>query len=226
MRGLCTFEVCLLGARATATESKNIKLYLIWAFQIHIIAVFRCYVITYFIVQMRLLKGMCVGGVACFMSMEAISASDAHQDHALLHDIERIVITGSPFAVKIQDTASSVSMLGGEDKVQRDSFSLGATLNHFAGIDSIDTGGQAGKPVIRGLSGNRIRVLNNGIAQDFQQFGVRHPPKFGVRHPPTIDLAIKIAKRLQVDLNLSRSLICSRLVPDQPSNTICSAQGL
>ncbi|WP_411359969.1 TonB-dependent receptor plug domain-containing protein [Pseudidiomarina sp. YC-516-91] len=96
--------------------------------------------------------------------------------HTHHHTVERITVTGSPFAYERSETASAISVVEGNEKAKHESLSLGDTLNHLAGVASISTGGQAGKPVIRGLSGNRIRVLQNGIAQDFQQYGVRHPP--------------------------------------------------
>jgi len=86
-----------------------------------------------------------------------------------------ITITATPFATEAEDAPSSVDVLGGDEKRQAESLSLGATLDDIPGVATIATGGQIGNPVIRGLSGNRIRVLNDGIAQDYQQYGVRHP---------------------------------------------------
>ena len=61
-------------------------------------------------------------------------------------------------------------MLRDADKARRE----GASLDHLPGVSSIGTGNRTGKPVIRGLSGNRISILSNGVAVDHQQFGVRH----------------------------------------------------
>ena len=108
--------------------------------------------------------------------------------HSHHHSIEHIEITGSPFATQRADTASALSVVAGDEKLQHESLSLGESLNHLVGVDSIATGGQAGKPVIRGLSGNRIRVLKDGIAQDFQQFGVRHPPTLSALSADRIDV--------------------------------------
>ncbi|WP_445425639.1 TSUP family transporter [Alishewanella sp. HL-SH06] len=56
------------------------------------------------------------------------------------------------------------------------SLSLGARLEKMAGVSNVATGVQSGKPVLRGLSGDRIRILLDGVPQDHQQYGVRHPP--------------------------------------------------
>jgi iron complex outermembrane receptor protein/hemoglobin/transferrin/lactoferrin receptor protein len=50
------------------------------------------------------------------------------------------------------------------------------SISHMAGVDTVSAGRQAGEPVVRGLTGNRVRVLHDGVPQDFQQFGIRHAP--------------------------------------------------
>lgn len=89
--------------------------------------------------------------------------------------LEKTTVTATPFA----DGAPSplaVDVIGGEDKRRRQNASLGDLLDELPGVSSMATGTQVGKPVIRGLSGNRIRVLSEGLAQDHQQYGVRHQP--------------------------------------------------
>lgn len=56
----------------------------------------------------------------------------------------------------------------------KDSASLGETLSQITGVNSISTGTQAGNVAIRGLSGERIKVLSNGNPTDFQGYGIRH----------------------------------------------------
>ena len=86
-----------------------------------------------------------------------------------------ITITAAPFVSEAQISPSHVDVLEGEEKRRLEQASLGRMLEALPGVSSIETGSQVGNPVIRGLSGNRIRVLNDGIAQDYQQYGVRHP---------------------------------------------------
>jgi iron complex outermembrane receptor protein len=50
-------------------------------------------------------------------------------------------------------------------------------LLQIAGVSSLNTGSTIGKPVIRGLHSNRILVLNNGVRQEGQQWGVEHAPE-------------------------------------------------
>lgn len=86
-----------------------------------------------------------------------------------------ITITATPFATPTEQGPSAVDVLEGDEKQRTETLSLGATLDDLPGVATIATGGQVGNPVIRGLSGNRIRVLADGVAQDYQQYGVRHP---------------------------------------------------
>jgi len=89
---------------------------------------------------------------------------------------DAITVTGTPYASDPQTTPADVDVLTGKAKFSSEQTSLGASLDQLAGISTISTGSSVGKPVIRGLSGNRVRVLDDGIAMDYQQFGVRHGP--------------------------------------------------
>lgn len=105
-----------------------------------------------------------------------VNAQDTSQSHNHMHEIERIRVTGSPMALKVEETAIAASILSGKSKLWHHSLSLGDSIAHMAGVDTVSTGGQAGKPVIRGSTGNRVRVLQDSVPQDFQQFGIRHAP--------------------------------------------------
>jgi len=54
---------------------------------------------------------------------------------------------------------------------------LSEMLEQMTGVSSISTGTGVSKPVVHGLSGNRVAILNNGIAQSGQQWGNDHAPE-------------------------------------------------
>lgn len=54
---------------------------------------------------------------------------------------------------------------------------LGEALNNVAGVSTLQTGATITKPVIQGLHSNRILILNNGIRQEGQQWGMEHSPE-------------------------------------------------
>lgn len=61
------------------------------------------------------------------------------------------------------------------DKVK--GLSLGAMLEEINGVRSLKTGSSISKPIIHGLHSNRVLILNNGIRQEGQQWGVEHAPE-------------------------------------------------
>lgn len=75
-----------------------------------------------------------------------------------------VVVTATPFENRSElDMAQPVSVLRGEDLRRKREASLGDTLSRELGVASSSFGPAAGRPIIRGLDGPRIRVLENGI---------------------------------------------------------------
>ena len=73
-----------------------------------------------------------------------------------------VVITGNPLGSAALAQPSSV--LSGDALTLRRAGTLGETLSGQAGVAATDFGPQASRPVIRGLDGDRIRLLDNGGA--------------------------------------------------------------
>ncbi|MDQ8756290.1 TonB-dependent receptor [Sphingosinicella sp. LHD-64] len=77
---------------------------------------------------------------------------------------EEIVITADPLGRSGDDVASSVAVLRGDDLVQRRQGTLGETLTGLPGVSSDTFGGGASRPVIRGQTAPRVKVLTDGAA--------------------------------------------------------------
>ncbi len=73
-----------------------------------------------------------------------------------------IVITGNPLGR--DSTTVPVSTLGRADLLERGQSTLGETLDGLPGVSSTYFGPNASRPIIRGLDGERIRVLNNSAS--------------------------------------------------------------
>lgn len=73
-----------------------------------------------------------------------------------------IVITGNPLGR--DSTTVPVSTLGRADLLERGQSTLGETLDGLPGVSSTYFGPNASRPIIRGLDGDRIRVLNNNAS--------------------------------------------------------------
>jgi outer membrane receptor protein involved in Fe transport len=91
--------------------------------------------------------------------------------------IESVYVTaGAPVPGERMVQAASIDVLEGLEKALRQGASLGESLEHLPGVRNLSTGNNAGIPVIRGLMGNRTRLLSNSIGVDYQQYGIRHQP--------------------------------------------------
>lgn len=74
------------------------------------------------------------------------------------------------------EVPSQIDSINGEQKMAQESSSLAKMLDSIPGVNTQSSGAQVGKPVIRGLTGNRVKVLSNGETTDYQAFGTRHNP--------------------------------------------------
>lgn len=89
---------------------------------------------------------------------------------------EEVVVSAAPWALLPLETAQQTDQVRADD-VRRDRVaSVGEALAKVPGVTFIPTGNALGTPVIRGISENRIRVLNDGVALNHQQFSWRHSP--------------------------------------------------
>ncbi len=82
-------------------------------------------------------------------------------DLARLHD--EVVVTAGASARQQLELAQASTVLSGDDLDQRRDSTLGETLAQQPGISSTYFGPGASRPVIRGLGGDRVRMLSDGL---------------------------------------------------------------
>lgn len=98
--------------------------------------------------------------VAVFAAVEpAISAPAYQDDHETI--LPTIVVTANHLQSK--RTSSPTTVLAGRDLVLGRADTLGAMLNGVAGVSTTGYGPWVARPIIRGMEGDRIRLLQNGI---------------------------------------------------------------
>ena len=73
-----------------------------------------------------------------------------------------VFITGNP--LDRDQTTLPANAMGRTDLLERGQSTLGETLNGLPGVSSTYFGPNASRPIIRGLDGDRIRVLNNSAS--------------------------------------------------------------
>ena len=98
------------------------------------------------------------------------------QMSAAPRQLETISVTGVAIPGNPLSQAANVDVVDA-DAMQADGVSnLGEGLDQLAGVNAIGTGNVSGKPVIRGLSGLRVKILSDDVGIASQAFGVRHMP--------------------------------------------------
>jgi iron complex outermembrane receptor protein len=88
----------------------------------------------------------------------------AAESPASRESLEEVIVTASPLHSRPLETAQPVSVLSGDDLRRSVAASLGETLSHEPGVSSSYYGPVASRPIIRGLTGYRVQMLEDGLA--------------------------------------------------------------
>ena len=89
------------------------------------------------------------------------------------HELHDITIVGTDSRSKVQQE----SKINIQEINQNASKGIADILESISGVSTLKNGAGISKPVIHGLYGNRISILNNGISQAGQQWGNDHSPE-------------------------------------------------
>ena len=77
--------------------------------------------------------------------------------------VETVTVTAVPLRGAEEHLAQPAVVLAGDELRRKLAPTLGETLNRELGVSSTSFGAGASRPLIRGLGGERVRVLENGI---------------------------------------------------------------
>ncbi|GAB6012714.1 TonB-dependent receptor domain-containing protein [Viscerimonas tarda] len=88
-------------------------------------------------------------------------------------DLQEVVVSGNSSRLQGENVAN-VARLSLANNAETQGLSLSQKLTGVAGLSNFSTGAGIGKPVIRGLSGNRIAVFSQGVRVENQQWGDEH----------------------------------------------------
>ncbi|MBU4539492.1 MAG: TonB-dependent receptor [Weeksellaceae bacterium] len=109
-----------------------------------------------------------------------------------ISDIETITIHGT----HKKTNTLIVKTLDQKDLERNSTENLGNVLSGISGVGALKTGNNVAKPVIHGLYGSRISIINNGVKMAEQEWGVEHAPNVDVTQFEHIDV-IKGASALK-----------------------------
>ena len=100
---------------------------------------------------------------------------------ALAQEMEEVIITSSLIDPSSEAIANPLHVINGESIANDASQSIGASIDGLVGVSSSDYGAAVGQPIIRGMSGSRVKILNNGVV-------VRNVSGLGPDHVNDVDL--------------------------------------
>ena len=110
----------------------------------------------------------------------ATSQAQVSNNHATPVTLPEVVVTGNPLGSDLFELASPVSVLGGQQLFLQRKSTIGDTLADLPGVAATGFGPNSSRPVIRGLDGDRIRMLQNGA-------GVLDVSSLSFDHAVTVD---------------------------------------
>ncbi len=87
--------------------------------------------------------------------------------------IDAVVVTEKTFTRSTQN----IQELNEQKITDNASQNLSNLLENVSGVSTIRSGSSISKPIVHGLYGNRLTILNNEIAQSGQQWGNDHSPE-------------------------------------------------
>ena len=117
----------------------------------------------------------------------AVSPSFAFGSEETL--LEEVVVTASFVGVNQSSATRPIHVLDGKAITEAGVQSLGEHVDALLGVSSADFGGAVGQPIIRGMSGNRVKVLNNGtVIRDVSALGPDH----------AVDVSLNDVKQIEI----------------------------
>jgi len=94
---------------------------------------------------------------------------------AFTQEMQEVIIRSSLIDASSDEIANPLHVINGESIATDASQSIGASIDGLVGVSSSDYGAAVGQPIIRGMSGSRVKVLNNGrVVRDVTGLGPDH----------------------------------------------------
>jgi iron complex outermembrane receptor protein len=94
---------------------------------------------------------------------------------AATQEIEEIIVRSSLIDSTADQISNPLHIIAGEFIANDGTQSLGSRLDDLVGLSTSDYGAAVGQPIIRGMSGSRVKILNNGVViRDVSGLGPDH----------------------------------------------------
>lgn len=99
----------------------------------------------------------------CSVGLISNAQTTSHEQESETVELDTFQVSSDPFARNADELLQAASLLSGSELDIHRSGTLGETLVGMPGVTSTYFGPGASRPIIRGLDGDRIRVLTNSV---------------------------------------------------------------
>jgi iron complex outermembrane receptor protein len=101
--------------------------------------------------------------VIFFSPQQSQAETEQGKEDPAAKELDEVVVSSTPLKKSLFDSAQSISVLDEQQLLLNSRPSLGETLSNQPGISSTSYGQGASRPIIRGLGGDRVRILQGGV---------------------------------------------------------------
>ena len=102
---------------------------------------------------------------------------------------QEVIVTGQrDYEGELNGSSQSLIVLHPSALEERRGQTLGETLSSLPGVSTLTTGPAVSKPVLRGVHSSRVLVINAGIVQEGQQWGLDHALEIDPFSPAHIEV--------------------------------------
>jgi iron complex outermembrane receptor protein len=108
-------------------------------------------------------RALSIALAAAFAVMAQPANAEDEHEHSIHIELPATTVTANPLGSTLEELVPPVSVINSRELMLRQQSTLGETLNGTPGVHSSYFGPNASRPVIRGLDGDRIRLMSNGI---------------------------------------------------------------
>lgn len=125
---------------------------------------------------------------AALAGMSYAAHAEQSADDAVV--IPSLIVTADPLGNRTADEIIiPVTVISGDELTKRRNGTLGETLDGLPGVSNADFSPGVGRPVIRGLQGSRVQILEDGLSTaDISGEGADHPIALDVGRAEQIEV--------------------------------------